>query len=266
MQQTLNEIISGLKIIMRVMKVQRYKLVIEYLGSGFVGWQKQKNCISVQEVIENAIYSFTNEKVALYAAGRTDAGVHAKGQVAHVAFEKETDNIRFIKAINHFVRPHKVSIISCEQVEDSFHARFSATKRHYEYIILNRGSPSAIDENRIWHVYAPLDLSKMREAALFLVGHHDFSSFRAKECQAHSPMKTLDKLNILKEGDYIKFQLSALSFLHHMVRNIVGTLKLVGEGKMSPQYVKHILDAKNRSVAGVTAPADGLYFMKVDYP
>ena len=245
--------------------MNRYKLTIEYFGPGFIGWQKQPVGISVQGVIEDAIFAFTKQKPIVYAAGRTDAGVHAREQVAHFDLDERFDVHRLLRALNHFVLPHKVSIISCEEVSEDFHARFSALKREYEYIILNRSAYSVIDEHRVWHVHQHLDLERMMEGAKFLIGHHDFSSFRAKECQSRSPMKTLDKVDIVQAGEYIKFHLSAKSFLHHMVRNIVGTLAMVGEGKFKPQDVQYILDANDRAVAGVTAPAEGLYFMRVLY-
>ena len=245
--------------------MNRYKIVIEYFGTNFIGWQKQPSGISVQGVIEDAIFAFTKQKAIVYAAGRTDAGVHARGQVGHFDLDETIGNVRLMRALNHFIMPHKISIISCEKVTEDFHARFSAQRRHYEYIILNRSAYGAIDEFRVWHVHQNLDLNKMKKAAECLIGHHDFSSFRSKECQAHSPMKTLDQLDITRDGDYIKFNLSAKSFLHHMVRNIVGTLSMVGAGKFQPEDMQKILDAKDRAAAGVTASADGLYFMKVDY-
>ena len=245
--------------------MNRYKIVIEYFGTNFIGWQKQPSGISVQGVIEDAIFAFTKQKAIVYAAGRTDAGVHARGQVGHFDLDESIENVRLMRALNHFIMPHKISIISCEKVTEDFHARFSAQRRHYEYIILNRSAYGAIDEFRVWHVHQNLDLEKMKKAAECLIGHHDFSSFRSKECQAHSPMKTLDQLDITRDGDYIKFNLSAKSFLHHMVRNIVGTLSMVGAGKFQPEDMQKILDAKDRAAAGVTASADGLYFMKVDY-
>ena len=245
--------------------MNRYKIVIEYFGTNFIGWQKQPSGISVQGVIEDAIFAFTKQKAIVYAAGRTDAGVHARGQVGHFDLDESIENVRLMRALNHFIMPHKISIISCEKVTEDFHARFSAQRRHYEYIILNRSAYGAIDEFRVWHVHQNLDLNKMKKAAECLIGHHDFSSFRSKECQAHSPMKTLDQLDITRDGDYIKFNLSAKSFLHHMVRNIVGTLSMVGAGKFQPEDMQKILDAKDRAAAGVTASADGLYFMKVDY-
>jgi len=240
-------------------------MIIEYFGTHFVGWQKQQSGISVQAVIEDAIFAFTKQKVTVYAAGRTDAGVHARGQVGHFDLDEFIGNVRLMRALNHFIMPHKISIISCEKITEDFHARFSAQRRHYEYIILNRSAYGVIDENRVWHVHQYLDLGKMKKASECLLGHHDFSSFRSKECQAHSPMKTLDQLDIIRDGDYIKFNLSAKSFLHHMVRNIVGTLSMVGAGKFQPEDMKKILDARDRAAAGVTASADGLYFMKVDY-
>jgi len=245
--------------------MHRYKIVIEYFGTNFIGWQKQLSGMSVQSVIEDAIFAFTKEKAMVYAAGRTDAGVHARGQVGHFDLQESIGNVKLMRALNHFMIPNKISIISCEEVTEDFHARFSAQKRHYEYIILNRSAYGVIDENRVWHVHQYLDVDKMKKAAECLLGHHDFSSFRSKECQAHSPMKTLDQLDIMRDGDFVKFKLSAKSFLHHMVRNIVGTLSMVGMGKFCPEDVQKILDAKDRVVAGVTASADGLYFMKVDY-
>jgi tRNA pseudouridine38-40 synthase len=245
--------------------VMKYKLTIEYFGTEFVGWQKQNNGISVQAVIENAIMELTKQQVVLHAAGRTDAGVHALAQIAHFDMDDFYDTHKFMMSINHFVRPHKISIISCEIADDNFHARFSAKKRHYKYIILNRLSPSVIYENRVWHVVPNLDIKNMKKASGYLIGQHDFTSFRARECQAQSPIKTLDKIDIEREGDLIIFHFSATSFLHHMVRNIIGTLKAVGEGKIKPEEVKAMLDAKDRSAAGVTSPPDGLYFLKVDY-
>ena len=243
----------------------RYKLIIEYDGTEFVGWQKQNNGISVQEIIENAITNITRENVTLYAAGRTDAGVHALAQVAHFELENEFEANKIAMSLNHFVRPHKISIISCEEVDQEFHARFSAKKRHYKYIILNRLSYSVIYENRVWHVMKNLDIDRMKEASHHLLGRHDFSSFRAKECQAKSPIKTLDAISIEKEGEFITAYFSAKSFFHHQVRNMMGTLKAVGEGKFESAEMAEILAAKDRNRAGVTAPAEGLYFLKVDY-
>ncbi len=244
---------------------QRYKIIIEYDGTDFVGWQRQQNAMSVQEAIEDAIFALTKEKVSIHAAGRTDAGVHAIGQVAHFDLDSAIDTHKLSLGLNHFIRPHNISIINCEEVDNTFHARFSARKRHYKYIILNRSAPPALEKNRVWHLHRKLNIAIMQSAAGCLVGRHDFSSFRATECQAKSPVKTLDRVDIVEEGEFIIFHVSSRSFLHHMVRNIVGTLKEVGEGKIKPEEIKNILLACDRKAAGVTAPPYGLYFIGVDY-
>lgn len=243
----------------------RYKIVIEYLGTGLAGWQRQPHALSVQELIEEAIYKFSNENVTLHAAGRTDAGVHALGQVAHFDLLKEPTAFQVMRSINHYLRPHFVAIVSCEVASEDFHARFSAKKRHYLYRINNTRGEIAIDRGRVWHIYDPLNISAMQQAARYLVGLHNFTSFRATDCQAQSPLKTLDRLEITKAGDEVHFSLTAQSFLHHMVRNIVGTLALVGRGKWRPEDIEIALAAAKREAAGPTAPSDGLYFVKVDY-
>jgi tRNA pseudouridine38-40 synthase len=243
----------------------RYKLTIEYLGTNISGWQRQKGLISVQQLIEEAICDFSGERATVFAAGRTDAGVHALGQVAHFDLFKYYEPYRIMQAINHFLRPNLVGIISCQNVDDIFHARFSAKARHYLYKIINRNSPIIIDSGRAWRIKAPLDIESMKIGASYLIGTHDFTSFRASCCQAQSPIKTLSQLEIKKSGEAINFYFSAPSFLHHMVRNIVGTLSLVGLGKWQPIDVKLALEAKDRKAAGLTAPPYGLYFVKVDY-
>lgn len=243
----------------------RYKITIEYLGTGLAGWQRQPHALSVQELIETAISKFSNEVVALHAAGRTDAGVHALGQVAHFDLSKEPAVFAVMRGINHFLRPHFVAVTACEVANEDFHARFSAKKRHYLYRINNRHGEVAIDRGRAWHIYTPLNLEAMQEAAKYLVGNHDFTSFRATDCQAKSPIKTLDIVAVSRVGEEIHFILTATSFLHHMVRNIVGTLSLVGQGKWQPEEVELALMAAKREAAGPTAPAYGLYFVKVDY-
>jgi tRNA pseudouridine38-40 synthase len=244
----------------------RYKITIEYLGTGLCGWQRQSNGLSAQGVLEDAIYRFSGQKVTLFAAGRTDAGVHASGQVAHFDLhEKDYDTNTVIRAINHFVRPNKIGVISCELVDENFHARFSANKRHYLYRIKNRPGKVVLDEDRAWWITEELDIEQMQKGANYLLGHHDFTSFRAKYCQGSSPMKTLSKIDLVKTGDEIEIYLSARSFLHHMVRNIVGTIRCVGNGKLEPENIKDILEAKDRASAGPTAPACGLYFIGVDY-
>lgn len=247
----------------------RFKLTIEYDGTNLCGWQKQNNQDSVQVRLEKAIFELTKEKVETIASGRTDAGVHALGQVVH--FDLPTnialnfDEYKLRKGINHFLKNQQVSVISIEKVNEDFHARFSAKKRFYRYIILNRPSPPVIDQNRVWHVANKLDLENIIKGAKYFEGKHDFTSFRASECQAQNPVKTIDEIKISKDGDRLYIDVSALSFLHHMIRNISGTLKEVGEGKRNPEDIKKIIEAKNRSEAGMTAPACGLYFVKVAY-
>lgn len=245
--------------------MHRYKVILEYIGAGYCGWQKQKESLSLQRVIEDAIFSFSKEKVVVTVAGRTDAGVNAYGQVAHFDLNKYYDPRRLMQSINHFSRPHTIGVVSAEEVNLEFHARFSAKSRHYVYKILNRPSINIINNGFMHWVRYDLDTEKMQEAANFLLGKHDFSSFRASECQSNSPIRTLDKINIIRQGDIIEIHVSALSFLHHMVRNIVGSLILVGSGKWNPTKIKEVLEAKDRKAAGPTAPACGLYFLKVDY-
>lgn len=219
----------------------RYKITIEYLGTGLAGWQKQLNYPSIQGLLEAAINKFSNEEVNVHAAGRTDAGVHALGQVAHFDLIKSPALFSLMQGINFFLRPNLVAITSCELVSEDFHARFSAKKRHYLYQISNRPGKVVINHERVWWIDAPLNLSAMKIAAQHLIGHHDFSSFRASSCQSQSPVKTLDKIEIKRAGDEIYFRFSATSFLHHMIRNIVGTLVLVGQSKWQPDdVVAHI--------------------------
>lgn len=245
--------------------MHRYKVILEYIGEGYCGWQKQKESLSLQQVIEDAIFSFSKEKVAVTVAGRTDAGVNAYGQVAHFDLNNYYEPRRLMQSINHFSRPHTVGVVFAEEVNLDFHARFSAKSRHYVYKILNRPSINIINNGFMYWVRHDLDTEKMQEAANFLLGRHDFSSFRASECQSNSPIRTLDKIDIVRQGDVIEIHISALSFLHHMVRNIVGSLVLVGSGKWKPIQIKEVLEAKDRKAAGPTAPACGLYFLKVDY-
>lgn len=243
----------------------RFKLTIEYDGGGFVGWQRQDNGPSVQQALEEAIHGFCGEAVETFAAGRTDAGVHALGQVAHfdLARESTADTVR--DAINFHLKPKPVAILTAELVPPAFHARFSAKARLYRYRIVNRRSPLTIDRGRAWLVTPPLDAVAMHAAAQRLVGHHDFTSFRASLCQAASPLKTLDVLDVVRVEDEIHVTARARSFLHHQVRNMVGTLKLVGEGKWTGDDVAKALRAADRSAAGPTAPADGLYLVEVQY-
>ncbi|HVJ42707.1 MAG TPA: tRNA pseudouridine(38-40) synthase TruA [Dongiaceae bacterium] len=243
----------------------RFKLTIEYDGGPFVGWQRQENGPSVQQAIEEAILKTTAEAVTIHAAGRTDAGVHALGQVAHADLDYRIEADRLRDALNFYLRPTPVAIIDAEQVAEDFHARFSAKGRAYCYRIVNRRSPLTIDLGRAWHVKSPLDVPAMHKAAQLLLGHHDFTTFRASQCQAKSPMKTLDRLDIHRIGEDIEVIAEARSFLHHQVRNMVGSLSMVGIGKWSADRLKAALDAKDRAKGGPTAPPDGLYLTAVRY-
>jgi tRNA pseudouridine38-40 synthase len=243
----------------------RYKLTLEYDGTSFVGWQMQDNGPSVQGRLAQAIKAFSGEDTIPRGAGRTDAGVHALGQVAHFDLAKDwaTDKVR--DALNAQVRPDAISVLACERATDDFDARFSATARHYLYRIVTRRAPLALDRNRAWHVVHTLDAAAMHEAAQALIGHHDFTTFRSAECQAASPVKTLDRLAVTQTGDEIMIEASARSFLHNQVRSMVGSLKLVGEGKWAAADLKQALHARNRGACGPVAPACGLYLMRVDY-
>ena len=243
----------------------RYKLVIEYDGAPFVGWQVQDNGLSVQAVLTAAIAAFSGETVAVHGAGRTDAGVHATGQVAHVDLARawDTDTVR--DAVNAHLRPHPVAVLSAEAVAPDFDARFSATKRHYLYRIVNRRADLALDRLRAWRIGRPLDSAAMHAAAQRLVGRHDFTTFRAAECQAKSPVKTLDRLDVERDGEEIRIHASARSFLHTQVRSMVGSLALVGEGRWSADDLARALAARDRTACGPVAPPDGLCLIRVDY-
>jgi tRNA pseudouridine38-40 synthase len=243
----------------------RYKIILEYIGAGYCGWQTQDHGLSLQQIVENAIYCFTKEKVIVTAAGRTDAGVNAYGQVAHFDLSQEFPEYRLMQAINHFCRDHTIGVIDIHKVSQDFNARFDARCRHYVYKILNRNSVNIINKNLMYLVKHSLDIGTMQQAANYLVGKHDFSSFRARHCQASSPIRTMDKIEIIRDNEYVSIYFSALSFLHHMVRNIVGSLIMVGKGYWSPEKILHILQRRERLFAGPTAPAQGLYFLKVDY-
>lgn len=243
----------------------RYKMTIEYDGTDFCGWQKQQQGVSVQGVLEDALSVFSHEKSEIYGSGRTDAGVHAYGQVAHFDLSKEIDVFSARASFNALVRPYAVGVLDIENVDDDFHARFSAQERTYIYKVLNRRTPAILDKNRVWQVGLPLDVSQMQKAALLLLGKHDFSTFRDSECQAKSPIKTLNELTITRRGDYVFFLVKARSFLHHQVRNMVGTLVEVGLGRWTVEDFKAAFDACDRTKGGPTAPACGLYFQKVEY-
>ena len=246
--------------------MSRFKLTLEYDGTPYVGWQRQDNGPSVQGELEAAAAAFCGGPVKIYGAGRTDAGVHAMGQVAHCDIERDRDADTVRDALNHYLRKAPITILSAEPVGDDFHARFSAVQRRYLYRILNRRPPPALERNKVWWVPSELDADAMHDAAQELVGHHDFSSFRATICQAKSPVKTLDRLAVERHRTEIHVTAVARSFLHHQVRNMVGTLSWVGAGKWTPADVRAALAARDRTAAGPTAPSEGLYLVRVDYP
>jgi tRNA pseudouridine38-40 synthase len=246
--------------------VPRYKLTIEYDGTGLVGWQRQANGLSVQEALETAITRFCGEHLTVHGAGRTDAGVHALGQRAHLDLPKTVEPDVLRSAINHHLRPAAISVLAAEIAPEDFDARLSATGRVYLYRILNRRAPPALERGRVWHVPSPLGLAAMQEGARHLVGHHDFTTFRDSLCQAKSPLKTLDVLELHRAGDEIHIEARARSFLHHQVRNMAGTLKLVGLGRWHPDDVARALAACDRRAGGPTAPAAGLCLVEVRYP
>ncbi len=258
------------------MALTRWKLTIEYDGTRFAGWQRQTDGVpSVQQALEEAIYAFCQQNIGVVVAGRTDAGVHARGQVAHFDLDyvkKELAGQDLIKALNAHLRPQPVSVLAAVQAPESFHARFSAIRKLYTYKIISRSAPPALDRDQAWHVPRLLDTRAMQLAARELLGHHDFTTFRDSQCQAKGPEKTLDRLDVEEKtydgagGREILIHAEARSFLHHQVRNMAGTLVLVGEGKWTAVDVRTALAARDRTRGGPTAPAGGLYLMRVDYP
>jgi tRNA pseudouridine38-40 synthase len=243
----------------------RYKLTLEYDGGPFVGWQRQDNGPSVQAALENAAFAFCAERVTAFGAGRTDAGVHSLGQVAHLDIAKEADVDTVRDALNFHLKPSPISILRVEETDEEFDARFSAKKRRYSYRILNRRSPATIDRGHVWEFPQALDADAMHQAAQTLVGRHDFSTFRATRCQAKSPVKTLDELSVSRAGEEVNVSAAARSFLHHQVRSFVGTLVQVGIGKWTREDVQSALASKDRARCGPIAPACGLYLTRVDY-
>jgi tRNA pseudouridine38-40 synthase len=243
----------------------RFKLTLEYDGTTFVGWQRQENGVSVQEILENAAFALTGERAAAYGAGRTDAGVHALGQVAHLDLARDWAPWRLAEGLNAHLVPHPVAVAQAETATEDFDARRSANARHYLYRILNRRAPLTLDLGRAWRVKPRLDAGAMNAAAEALVGQHDFSTFRDSQCQAKSPVKTLDRLEVRREGDMVLIEASARSFLHRQVRSMVGSLVEVGSGRWTADNLKAALEAADRSRCGQVAPAHGLYLQRVDY-
>ncbi len=243
----------------------RYRLDIEYDGTAFCGWQRQTNGLAVQQVIEDALERIDGAAVTIRGAGRTDTGVHATGQVAHVDLRKDWQPYKLWEAVNAHMRPHRVAVRAVSHVSDDFDARFSAIRRHYLYRIVNRRAPLTIDADRAWLVKRQLDAEAMHEAAQALLGKHDFTTFRDADCQATSPIRTLERLDVSRVGDEIHIYASARSFLHHQVRSMVGSVEHVGSGKWKLRDLRAALDARKRSRCGVVAPAAGLYLINVDY-
>jgi len=243
----------------------RYKLTLEYDGGPFCGWQRQTDRPSLQQALEEAVTAFCGETVAVQAAGRTDAGVHALGQVVHLDLAREVALDTLRNALNYHLRPAPIVVLEAAAVAPDFHARFSARARHYRYLIVNRAAPLTLKRGRAWFVPGRLDTEIMHEAASRLLGRHDFSSFRSAPCQAKSPVKTLDAMSVSRRGAHIAIGVRARSFLHHQVRNMVGTLKLIGQRKWPVERIETVLAARDRAAAGPTAPACGLYLVRVDY-
>jgi tRNA pseudouridine38-40 synthase len=243
----------------------RYKILIEYDGTNFSGWQIQGHAVSIQGEINKAIFQFSGEEVEVYGSGRTDAGVHAIGQVAHFDLVKEWQDHTIINATNYHLRPNRIVLLDCKQVPEEFHARFSATQRTYKYIILNRPARPSFETNRVWHVREPLDTALMESAAKLFEGMHDFTSLKTRICQAKSYLKTIDYIKISKDGVHIEITITARSFIHNMVRNIVGMLAMIGTKKWTEKNITSLLDAKAPTSQKLTAPAHGLYLERIDF-
>ncbi|MEO6582034.1 MAG: tRNA pseudouridine(38-40) synthase TruA [Sphingomicrobium sp.] len=244
----------------------RWRLAIEYDGGPFMGWQRQANDPSVQGRIEAAIFRMSGERATVHGAGRTDSGVHALAMSAHVDIHKHFTTHRLRDGLNALVRPEPIAILAASEVADDWHARFSCSGRRYEYRILNRRAPASIERRHVWHVPAPLDLEAMAEGAAMLIGTHDFTTFRSAHCQSKSPVKSLDRLDIVRDGEQVRIHAAARSFLHHQVRSMVGCLVMVGRGQWAPADIQAALDARDRAALGLNAPPEGLYFVEALYP
>lgn len=243
----------------------RYKLIVEYDGGEFVGWQRQDNGVSIQESIENAVTAFCAEKVTVHSAGRTDAGVHAVAMAAHIELEEDRPPDTIRDAVNFHLRPARIALLSVERVPDGFHARFSCKGRAYEYRIVNRRTPLVLDRGRAWRVATPLNAEVMDAAAQVFVGRHDFTTFRSSKCQSASPVKSVDKISVSRLGEDIFIRCEAKSFLHNQIRSFAGSLVEVGKGKWRMQDLRAALEAKDRSACGPVAPGEGLYFLRAEY-
>lgn len=244
----------------------RFALTVEFDGRPFMGWQRQDHGPSVQQAIEEAAFAVTGETVAVHAAGRTDAGVHGLGMRAHLDIERPITAFRLMEALNARLRPHPVAILDCVEAAEDWHARFSCTARHYEYRIVQRRAPLTWEKGLAWRIAKPLDAEAMQAGADLLIGQHDFTTFRSVHCQSDSPVKTLDRLQVVRAGERISVFASARSFLHHQVRSMTGTLERAGAGRWSVADVRAALDARDRTRCGPMAPPDGLYLIGVDYP
>jgi len=244
----------------------RFALTLEFDGGPFMGLQRQAHGPSVQQSVEKAAQAITGENVTMHAAGRTDTGVHAIAMRAHIDIEKQIDAFRLMEGLNAKLRPDPIAVTACDVVDDEWHARFSCIGREYEYRILNRRAPPALEAGRVWHEARPLNADAMHRAAQALVGRHDFTTFRSVQCQAKDPVKTLDRLDVRREGEHVIIFAAARSFLHHQVRSMVGCLALVGLGKWREKDMAEALEARDRAALGLNAPSDGLYFVRAIYP
>ena len=245
--------------------MQRYKIIIEYDGTPFVGWQFQKNGLSIQEILQKAIFQFTREKVTVTGAGRTDAGVHALAQVAHFDLKKKIKKNQFLLGANHYMRKNPATILDIKKTKKKFHSRFDAKKRTYEYIIINRQSSLTLQKNKAWHIRKKLNLKAMKKGAKLLLGTHDFSTFRASSCGAKSPIKTLNKVSIKKNKERIILKFTSKSFLQQQVRSMVGCIKYLGEDKWTLNFFKKAIFSKKRSKCAPPAPPSGLYLINISY-